>query len=60
MSDEVVEQNENEETTEPTLEELASAVAELTESITTLNGTIGDLKAVTDKISENTYLWRYK
>ena len=58
MSDEVVEQQ-SEETT-PTLEELAAAVVELTESITTLNTTIGALKDVTDRINENTYLWRYK
>lgn len=58
MSDEVVEQNE--ETTTPTLDELAAAVAELTESITTLNTTISALKDVTDRINENTYLWRYK
>lgn len=58
MSDEVVEQNE--ETTTPTLDELAAAVAELTESITTLNTTISGLKDVTDRITENTYIWRYK
>ena len=58
MSDEVVEQP-TEETT-PTLEELAAAVAELTESITTLNTTISALKDVTDRINENTYIWRYK
>ena len=58
MSDEVVE-NPTEEAT-PTLEELAAAVAELTESINTLNTTIGTLKDVTDRINENTYLWRYK
>jgi methyl-accepting chemotaxis protein len=58
MSDEVVD-NPTEETT-PTLEELADAVNTLTESIDTLNTTISALKDVTDRISENTYLWRYK
>lgn len=57
MSDQVVE-NPTEEAT-PTLEELAAAVAELTESITTLNTNISALKDVTDKITNTTYLWRY-